>query len=742
MTRHRIGLALLQRRKRALVFVPPTRTSRVSRRLRGIVLTAGRVIAAIAVLSGTLFGVSLAVQPARAEIQCDLGLAKDPTNLGPEKLNAGTTAWVPFLAKEDIRQVGGDNHPTRFGAQQNPNDYTLWEVVGPRGLKWSYAPQALKPEKVDNFDRVNPESNFDDKCSAVDVSGVMIAQMIWEFSRFLAGISIGLKQIASADAPFAPFYGTQSTLIDKLRDQLFIPALALGVMVTGFWVALRMHRREESRETYAGVLGGAVIVIALVVVLFGGNYQALTAAIDKYTSDFNSAVLNTLVDPNAEKEALSPCYLPAVSLTPSASAQSVPDYFRPPDDRESPAHLTYNRGKRISSCMLYKLLLFDPWKTGQFGTSEDVLAPDLHYNTDQEKDPNGYCTISPYRCVNGTRPSEQVNLAIQQVIAQGYTRNETITQKTDPVMDRQEYPPAIDPPVNRLQLWKAVQYGVADHNPQFYSSWKGSDPTGRMATAIGAAVMNLIILIAIGFIAVLTIFWHGVLFVAWILLPVVAAVAIFPPARRILRAVLGIMVQAVFLRNVFGLVLAVLLGVMSAIQVGAGSTAMKIILMIIAALAIWKLLSALRSGALSPQVAQEAAQMGVLPSDEGVDRTFRRARVGAAGMAASTARTAGRRAYGTWAGGREAAATARAESSHDSRSAEYRQEVATARKRGRAQGGRAATSLGRMRQQAETQAITRTQRDMRYSRLDKEREEREGDEMGQGGGQKNNRQDP
>ena len=468
-----------------------------------------------------------------------------------------------------------------------------------------------------------------------------------------------------------------------------------------------MRRQQEARETYAAVFGGALIVIALVAVLFGGNYRTLTEAIDTHTTDFNSGVLNILAN-TGENVQTSPCYIPDKPIPMAISSQSsAPTYAPPPDGDDNYGYLQYNRGKRVSSCMLYRMLLFDPWANGQYGTSDPLLVDDFKYNTDQIKDPDGYCVESPYRCKASDRPpGSKINIAIQQVVAQGFTRNETISYASH----RELFPPTTSP--YRLQLWKTVQYSVAHRYPQYYATWKGAEPTGRMATAIGSAVMNLIVLIVVGFIAVLTIFWHGVLFVGWVLLPVAAAVAIFPPARRILRAIVGIMVQAVFLRCVFGLVLVVLLGIMNAIQVADGSTALKIILMIIAALAIWKILSALRSGALSPQIAQEAAQAGVLPSDQGVDRGFQAGRAVAAGLTVAAAR----RQYGRWAGGRAGAAVARENSPHHPDSREYYRDVRDGRQLGRVQGGRAATSLGRTRLAAETNAISRVDRNLEPAR--------------------------
>ena len=102
-----------------LLFTPPSTRSGRRTRLRGVALMTGRVVAAIAVLSGTLLGVSLAVEPARADLLCKADVASDPTNLGPETLDAGTTAWVPFVPREDVRPTGpkaeNDKDPTWKG---------------------------------------------------------------------------------------------------------------------------------------------------------------------------------------------------------------------------------------------------------------------------------------------------------------------------------------------------------------------------------------------------------------------------------------------------------------------------------------------------------------------------------------------------------------------------------------------------------------------------------------------------
>ena len=93
----------------------------------------------------------------------------------------------------------------------------------------------------------------------------------------------------------------------------------------------------------------------------------ITAAVDRYTSEFNSAVMDLAVI-NRNRDPSSPCYLPTVPT----AAQAEPGARPSPDDPHRA--LTYNLGKRVSSCMLYEVLLFQPWVNGQFGTERQLLA--------------------------------------------------------------------------------------------------------------------------------------------------------------------------------------------------------------------------------------------------------------------------------------------------------------------------------------------------------------------------------
>jgi hypothetical protein len=184
------------------------------------------------------------------------------------------------------------------------------------------------------------------------------------------------------------------------------------------------------------------------------------------------------------------------------------------------------------------------------------------------------------------------------------------------------------------------------------------------------------------------------------------------------RMVAGIMVQAVFLRCVFGLVLAVLLAVLNILQVAAGGTVIKIFLMLVAAAAIWKLLSALRSGAIAPTMVQEASQAGVMPSDS--------AALGRVGQAAGGAYRfqrnvrAGARAGGM-AAGEAAESLGYARGSRD-----WRAEVRRGRLSGAVTGGRMSTPGGQDLVHAEEHAHERVERSKRLAirRREVERDER------------------
>lgn len=662
---------------------------RTARPRRLILRRLVRGLAVLAVLAGTVVGATLAVQPAQAAPwDCPFG-SGEISNAGPEHGGAGMTAWIPIIAKEDV-DPDLDPDPRKRGRQERPSDHTLLEVVGPRGLLWSYAPYGL-PDDHEEFNTEDPEDNFEQRCSVMDASATGIAQMIFSIAGFFGGLTIGVKQLASNEAPFSAFYDAQQSLLTSLNENIGVPAVTVAVAATGFWVLTRIHRRADSRETYAGVISSALIVVLVASVLAGDNYVRITAAVDRYTSEFNSAVMDLAVI-NRNRDPSSPCYLPTVPT----AAQAEPGARPSPDDPHRA--LTYNLGKRVSSCMLYEVLLFQPWVNGQFGTERQLLADDLTFNgksycpdgrPPQYQRPEGVESIE-YRCATRPKPPGQpeakINLAVQQVVAQALSRNQTIDEADGRPVDTEQH----------RVLWKGVQYKIAQLYEPNYEFWRGTQPSGRMATAVAALFVNLIAFIFVGILALLTIFWHAVFLMAWIFLPVIGAIAAFPPARRIVRMVIGIMVQAVFLRCVFGLVLALLLAVLNILQVAEGGTVIKIFLMLMATAAIWKLLTALRSGAIAPQVVQEASASGVMPSDTPVLVRTREA-------TATAYRFQRNVRAGARAGAASAAETAQA-LGYSRGSPQWRAEVRRGRLQGAVTAGRMTSAHGRVRVLAEDQA--------------------------------------
>lgn len=673
----------------------------------------GRVLVAFGVVAVTLLGASLAMRPASAAPwDCPFG-SGEITNAGPEHGGSGMTAWIPVIAKEDVNPATDPDDQKR-GRQTNPSDHTLLEVAGPRGLLWSYTPKAMKPEVKEDPSRFNtgePEENFESQCSVMDASATGIAQMLFSFGGFFGGLTIGMKQLSSNEAPFATFYDAQHNLLSNLNDKIGVPAVAVAVAVTGLWVLTRFHRRADARETYAGVISSALIVVVIAAILTGDNYVKLTAAVDKYTSEFNSAVMDLAIV-NRNLDGSSPCYLPVVATAPdSASLAPAPE----PRDPQ----VTYNLGKRISSCMLYEVLLFQPWVNGQFGTERQLKVDDLKVG-DQDYCPDHQAPIYDrrpaevesieYRCSTRVaapgQDNAQINLAVQQVVAQALSRNQTLDEADGkPVDTGQNY-----------FLWKGVQYKVAQQYPQNYEFWEGTQPTGRMATAIAALFVNLIAFVFVGILALLTIFWHAVFLMAWIFIPLIGAIAAFPPARRIVRMTAGVMVQAVFLRCVFGLVLALLLAVLNILQVAEGGMVIKIFLMLVATAAIWKILTALRTGAIAPQVVQEATQVGIMPSDTAAMARGRQA-----------AGSAYRMQRNVRAGARAGAATG-AESAdrvgYERGSREWRTEVRRGRLQGAVTAARWTTDAGRERVQAVERAQATAGNNPRIRKAERAKEEK------------------
>lgn len=657
-----------RRRSSPVVAVPVAAAA--PRRRRRLLGKVGRSVAAVGVLVAAVFGTLFAVQPANAadvlNPVCELDGGR--SGVGPEFFGGGATFWIPTVNQED-------------GPHINQSRHTLWEVAGPRGLSWSYEPMRLSDDGFDDSDGKKPKENFEEECSPVDATGAAFAQMLWEPSRFLGGLTIALKQLATNESPFSAITDEQQRLLDNMRTYIGVPALTVAVALAGYWVAYRMTRNVDQRETYSGVITSAVIVILIALVLAGNNYSTITREVDRFTSQFNSAMME-IISVGGDKHPVDPCYLP----------EGVE-----------------NEGKRTSTCLLYEVLLYQPWHNGLFGSDQRLVTKDLTFNSDldgttdydhcrqREVDESGLSRFD-YRCAPQNRQfpdtegTARINLAVQQVIAQAVTRKEyTSASNSNQNVNI----------TNHHLLWTGVKYAVGDRYPSLHDRWRGAEPSGRMATAVAALVVNLIALIFIGLLALLTIFWHGVFLISWVFLPIIGAVAAYPPARRIVKTIVGIMVQAVFLRCVFGVILAVLLAVLNSLQVSDGLLPLKVLLMLIAAAAIWKLLSALRTGA-APQISQEAMQTGAMPSDT---------------MATSTATVASRqvrqatggavrRYRGTMAGaraGRRVGEEAASNMGYQRGSDEWKQTVSRSRREGASTGYRASTGRGREQLGAENQ---------------------------------------
>lgn len=662
-----------------MVAVPVTAPRR-----RRLLAPIARAVAALGVVAAAVVGTLYAVQPAQASVFPDPVCTLDGgrSGFGPEFFGGGATFWIPAVTQED-------------GPQVVPSNHTLWEVAGPRGLTWSYEPMKLKEEGFDDSPGQKPKDNFEEECSPVDATGSAFAQMMWEPARFLGGLTIALKQLATNEAPFSAITDDQQRLLDTMRTYIGVPALTIAVVLTAFWVGYRMTRDVDQRETYAGVITSAVIVVGIAAVLAGSNYSIITRWVDSTTSKFNAGMME-LVSVKGDKDPVDPCYLP----------EGV-----------------QNPGLRTSTCLLYEVLLYQPWHNGLFGTDDRLVVNDMTFNSDDDGDEKyDYCrqenVDSPggspfdYRCSPQYRkfegePTAKVNVAVQQVVAQAVTRKEyTRARDTNDDVNL----------VDHNLLWTGVKYSVADKYPTLYERWRGAEPSGRMSTAIAALVVNLLALIFIGLLAILTIFWHGVFLISWVFLPIIGAVAAYPPARRIVKTVLGVMVQAVFLRCVFGMILAVLLAVLNMLQVSGGSLPLKILLMLIAAAAIWKLLSALRSGA-APQISQEAMQAGAMPNDGAATGAV----VVAGQRMRQTTGTAVRRYRGTVDGaraGRRVGEDAAASMGYERGSQEWKQTVTRSRREGAVTGYRSTTDRGqeRLRTEGQVQASVAAPLDRRVRR--------------------------
>ncbi|MEV8335599.1 hypothetical protein [Streptomyces niveus] len=391
------------------------------------------------------------------------------------------------------------------------------------------------------------DAEGDEKCSIMDVAGNWMAQMTFEFSKALAGYSLAIQDLAMNTAPFQDLYqdkdGPANSLVAKLYSTLWAPLGVLMITLCGAWVVV--HARTKSRsKVWQGVGGMFVSLFVSALLLQGSWYTTVTSEADEAINGFSSAMTELMLPENPATNTADPCWL----------AEGVP-----------------NRAKRISSCTMYKAMLLTPWAAGQFGQNANSVI-DSGWKGDAASGWDVDDCSQGYRCTD---------IRTAQVMAQTFTRADNL-ESLDEKGDMFE---------------KVAKQMATDERKSRFNDWRGSNPSSRMQVALASAVSNMILAPAIDFVALFKLFWEGFILILIIVLPIVGAVAAFPPALFMAREWGNAFTIAFVLKGAAWAALTLLMAIYTMILSSNASLGVQVLMIIMVGFGLWHFTSKTMNGA-------------------------------------------------------------------------------------------------------------------------------------------------
>lgn len=487
------------------------------------------------------------------------------------------------------------------------NEYTLYEMNGVRGLYWSGTQR-------DRGDASQTDSWWDasgaDDCRIMDFVNNGIANTVFDGTKILTRIAISIKEFASNPSPLSGLYKSRDSVVDRLRENVFVPAVPVMITLTGIWV-FGKWRKEQMREAWSGVGWAALTTVAVVVLLTGGNYGKFIDEADSGIAQAN-ALLTEKVLGAMSGEIQSPCDLP----------NTAP-----------------NRGVRISSCAMYDTLAFRPWALGQFGEGGTDC---IFKNKGGGSVKDGVCHPADpgSECKMYGRGARCEDLRVRQVVSQSMT-NKDVTAKTE---EKGKY----------KEDWYSIRQDIAGGKgnnedapdraiyPVSFNEWAGKGAGNRIGLAVYSLIAALIVGIMVIVLSALTLLWHAVTLIMIIMLPLIAAIGIHPSQQKLLKGWLQTFIHSFVLRAGFGVILTVLLVLYQMILPAKISLGMQLLMLLLVTVAVVMMLKKLLSGAYSPQIAgaQDALGVGDMANTVG-GKLAQYAPGAAAGAAKTTGRVVG-----------------------------------------------------------------------------------------------------
>ncbi|MFG2644525.1 hypothetical protein ACGFYP_26560 [Streptomyces sp. NPDC048370] len=459
---------------------------------------------------------------------------------------------------------------------KDPEKYTMYELNGVRGLNWSGTQRGIE-------DASQTDSRWDasgaDNCSIMDMVNNGIANMVFDGTKLLTRVAISIKEAASNPSPLSGLYEGRDTVVNTLKQNVFIPAVPVMVMLTGLWVFTKW-RQQQMREVWSGVGWASLTTIAVVALLTGSNYDKVIREADSSIAQANAFLTEAALS-GAGGTMEPPCDLPA---------------------GEKP-----NRGLRTSSCAMYDTLAFRPWALGQFGSG----GTNCIFRKDGGEVVNGECKpADPGEDCYWGLGARCEDVRVRQLVSQSMTNKDVFPEK-----NRGD--------INKYKgEWYDVRQDMAGGEgandakknqaiyPVAFEEWAGKNAGSRVGIAFYSLIAALIVGLMVIVLSALTLLWHAVTLILIILLPLIATLGIHPSQQKLLKGWLQTFIHSFVLRAGFGIILTVLLVLYQMILPARISLGMQLLMLLLVTVAVVMMLKKLIAGNFSPQIAG-AADLGI-----------------------------------------------------------------------------------------------------------------------------------
>ncbi|MDJ0401254.1 hypothetical protein [Rhodococcus rhodochrous] len=491
-------------------------------------------------------------------------------NLEQQPVGSGPEAWFSNLnlagaVDAETGQRSDNAKDIRLAAGGDMTQYTLYEISGLRGLdwvNWQYSPDADGEAKPD-------------QCSIPAWMWTMSGNAIFTVNLYILQATIALKELAQAKNPIAWLYDKSNSVVANVFTNVALPlmgiAMALGAISIGM-AAVRGGGRDA-----IGKAAASVGVMILAGAMFGGiladknsdqsldepqgaGFYVVAHTLDSMIGQLNSAlttaILSDLNDDNGEEF----CHVP-------------------PGNTEA-------LGQRVSSCVLAETLAYRPWALGQFGPSGgrainvDEGKPNAgsgqavegvrygqdaatkgdglpcYINLDMCRDLRTYLIVQQggpaigdlvTTCLNANNPK---NLADAQQCVPYFAAGKVLADRVTAVTD------ASDGDTGQTASSPALA-GVDAST--MYSAFTGTNGLQRLTQAASSLVATLVIAIALTSLSIITMLWHVMLFVLFMIGVLVLAASAFSGKTQMAKEWVFNVLHTFSARFVYGLIMTLII---------------------------------------------------------------------------------------------------------------------------------------------------------------------------------------